>query len=342
MRRVSTMITAFATAAIVLTVAAEAQQIPINEWEVPWEGTRPRDPYLAPNGMVWFVGQAGHYAAYLNPNNGTFERFDLEDGTGPHTLVVDNDGIVWYAGNRARHIGRLDPSTGNIRKYMMPDDAARDPHTIAFDKDGDMWFTVQQGNYVGFLDKETGEVQLVEAPAVTGGRSTSSRPYGIKMDSNDHPWIALFNTNSIATIDPATMELTAFELPEGARPRRLVLTSDDIVWYADYSRGYTGRLDPSTGEVREWANPSGDQSRPYAMAVDKDDRVWFVETGVQPNTFVGFDPETQEFFSVTEIGSGAGAVRHMYYDEATNVVWFGTDANTVGRATLPPARRNVS
>ncbi len=81
--------------------------------------------------------------------------------------------------------------------------------------------------------------------------------------------------------------------------------------------------------------PSGASSRPYAMAVDELDRIWFVETGVGPNRFVGFDPATEEFFAATEIESGGGAVRHMYYDPATRSIWFGTDTNYLGRAQLP-------
>jgi virginiamycin B lyase len=138
------------------------------------------------------------------------------------------------------------------------------------------------------------------------------------------------------------MKLKTYELPDGARPRRLEITSDDMIYYVDYARGYLGRLNPTNGEVTEWPSPGGERARGYGMAVDKDDRVWFVETGLQPNRFVGFDPETEEFFSVTEIESGGGSIRHMYYDEANNTVWFGTDANTVGKAKLPPKRRSVS
>jgi streptogramin lyase len=37
-----------------------------------------------------------------------------------------------------------------------------------------------------------------------------------------------FGTNKIASIDPETMTLTEYPLPnEGARPRRIALTSDD-------------------------------------------------------------------------------------------------------------------
>ncbi len=54
--------------------------------------------------------------------------------------------------------------------------------------------------------------------------------------------------------------------------------------------------------------------------------------------FVGFDPATEEFFSITEIGSGGGSVRHMFDEESTNSIWFGSDANTIGQANLPPLR----
>src|SRR5690554_6043608 len=38
--------------------SASMDTVAIQEWEVPWKDTRPRDPYVAPDGQVWFVGQA--------------------------------------------------------------------------------------------------------------------------------------------------------------------------------------------------------------------------------------------------------------------------------------------
>jgi len=315
----------------------------LTEWVVPYEASRPRDPMVGPDGRVWFVGQVSDYVSVLDPETGEFTRYDLDEGVGPHNLVVDTDGTIFYAGNRANHIGELDPETGDITKYMMPDDRARDPHTLIFDSQGDMWFTVQGGNFIGKFWKETGDVRLVESLAVEGSRrGSSSRPYGIVMDSRDRPWIALFNTNHIGTVDPETFEFESYELPENALPRRIGVTSDDILWYGDWTRGTLGRLDPATGEVREFPLPSGEQSRPYAMAVDDTDRIWLVETGVQPNQFVGFDPMTEEMFSVTQVESGGGTIRHMYFDAETNSIWFGADTNTVGVAKLPPRRRAVS
>ncbi|WP_420635475.1 virginiamycin B lyase family protein [Candidatus Palauibacter sp.] len=336
-----------AMAAIVGSGTATAQEhtaaadlLTIDEWTVPYDESRPRDPFVAPDGRVWFVGQAAHYAAVFDPASGEFKRYDMEDGTGPHNLIVDEDGMVYYAGNRANHIGIIDPATGEIDKIMMPDERARDPHTLIWDDNGDIWFSVQGGNLIGFLDKESRDVRLVEAPEVETRRGLgSSRPYGVKLDSENRPWIAHFNTNLIGMVEPASFELIGYDLPEGSRPRRLVIDSKDRIWYVDYSRGKIGLVVEGGGFQREYDLPAGAESRPYGVAIDKYDRVWLVETGIQPNRFVGFDTETEEFLGMLDVPSGGGTIRHMYYDPDTDSIWFGTDVNTVGRAVVSPRSR---
>jgi len=318
--------------ALTLPLSGQSPVVEIEEWQVPYEESRPRDPYVAPDGTVWFVGQRSHYVASLDPASGEFTRYDLEDGAGPHNLIVDEDGIVWYAGNLKANIGRLDPATREIEIIPMPDPAARDPHTLVFDQAGDIWFTVQGGNFVGKLTTATREVQLIPVP------TAEARPYGIKIDAENRPWIVLFGTNKLATVDPGTMALREIDLPRAeARPRRIGLTSDGAVWYVDYAAGFLGRYDPTTGEFEEWATPSGAESQPYGMAVDDQDRIWFVESGPEPNLFVGFDTKTEQYLGSTPVPSGGGTVRHMYYHAPDQVIWFGADTNTVGRATLPTA-----
>ncbi len=300
----------------------------ITEWRVPWGNTRPRDPYVDNQNRVWFCGQRGNYVAHLDPESGDFTRFNLPPNAGPHNLIID-DRYVWYAGNTDAHIGRLDPADGEITKYEMPDPAARDPHTLIFDQNGDIWFTVQNGNFVGKLYTTTGEIQLIRVP------TSRARPYGIVLDSRHRPWICEFGSNKLATVDPETMELEEIPLPRtGARPRRVVVTSDDNIWYVDHAQGYLGRFNPETREFTEWRAPGGSGARPYGMAVDDRDRLWFVESGPNPNRFVGFDTRTLEFFSVTPIPSGGGTVRHMYFHAPAREIWFGADTNTVGRARV--------
>ena len=325
-----------------------ADPVDITEWRVPYrmdddgnlsneypltarERTRPRDPYVHPDGRVFFCGQAGNYIASLDPRTGEFRRYELGSGTHPHNLIIDDGGMVWYAGNRDRHIGKLNPETGEITKFLMPDPGVRDPHTLVWDGSGDIWFTAQISNYVGKLTVSTGDVHIIRVP------TERARPYGIVMDTaGRQPWIALFGTNKIATVDPTTMELEEFTLPRAeTRPRRLTITSDGAVWYVDYAGGMLGRFDPVSGRVREWAMPGGSNARPYAMVRDGEDRLWFFEGPRDgPVRLVGFDPRTEEFFSVTSLESGRGTVRHAYFHEPTREIWFGTDANTVGRARI--------
>ncbi len=309
---------------------AELNPVDITEWEVPWEQTRPRDPYVDQLNRVWFVGQKGNYIAVLDHKIGQFHQFPLDPGTGPHNLIVDEQGMVWYAGNRAAHIGKLDPTTGNITKYPMPNKYAGDPHTLVFGNNREIWFTVQQGNYVGQLAMDTGSILLT--PLFT----KNARPYGIVMDATHIPWFTEFGTNKLGTIDHTTKGVKEISLPRTeARPRRLAITSEGGVWYVDYAEGYLGRFNPTTKTVLEWRLPGGEDARPYGMTVDDKDRVWLVETGVYPNRLVGFDTKAEQVISITNIKSGGGTVRHMVYHQPTQTIWFGTDANTIARATLP-------
>jgi len=304
-------------------------QLEIKEWPVPWKDSRPRDPDVAPNGVIWLVGQGGDYAARFDPSSEEFTRKVLPPGSGPHNLIIDRDGTLWIAGNRQAFIGRMNPYTGKLTRFTLPDETARDPHTLVFSGKNEIWFTMQWSNYVGRLNKRSGDIDLVPM------QTEQARPYGIKMDSKGRPWIALLGTNGLATVNPETLELKVVYLPrKDARLRRLAITRDDVVWYTDYAQGYIGQYKPETGEFTEWKTPS-EKSAPYAMAADNLGRIWFVETGPQPNVLVGFDPLFGTFFSVTPIPSGTGAVRNMVYNPARNSLWFGTDTNNLAQAFLP-------
>jgi virginiamycin B lyase len=303
----------------------------VKEWTVPWEKTRPRDPYPDQQGRVWFVGQGGNYVAYLNPTSGEFKRYEIDAGTYPHNLVVDRRGTVWFTGNRNGRIVKLDPQTGKLTNHMMPDSTVRDPHTMIFDQKGDIWFTAQTAGVVGRLTVADGKIRLWRLP------TKDARPYGIVIDGKGRPWFDEFGTNKIGTIDPATFELKEYPLPdERARPRRIALAGDGGVWYGDYTRGYLGRLDPASGRTEEWLMPSGPASLPYAMATDDHERVWLAETGVKPNRLVAFDTRSRKWVASMNVGENApNTIRHMVFDKTTRQLWFGTDQGAIGRAVVP-------
>jgi len=305
--------------------SVQAQTVDVKEWPVEWQG-RPRDPSVDPQGRVWFVGQVGNYIGMFDPKSEQFKRFEIEAGTHPHSLIVAPDGSVWYAGNGNARIGRLDPKSGAAKIYPMPDPAAGDPHTLIFDGRGNIWFTVQQGGFIGRLNMESGKIDLLKAGE---GRTN---PYGIAIDSKGQAWVNLFATNRIAVIDPATFTKREIIVPrETARTRRMAITSDDAAWYVDYSGGMLGRIDPRTQAIEEWPVPGGENARPYALVVDDRDRLWFAETGGTAR-LVGFDSKTKKFFAQAPVSAG---IRHMEYHGPTRALWFGTDANNIGRAILP-------
>lgn len=93
--------------------------------------------------------------------------------------------------------------------------------------------------------------------AVQGQRAL---PYGIAVNSKGVPFFCEFGTNKMAKIDPQTMAITEFKLPEGARPRRIAIDAEDRIYFTDYEGGNLGRLDPATGAA------------PYGIAITPDAR----------------------------------------------------------------------
>jgi virginiamycin B lyase len=188
---------------------------------------------------------------------------------------------------------------------------------------------VQKGNFVGTLLTKSNEVVLISLP------TKKSRPEGIVINSKDEPWFVATGSNKIMRVARENMSLEEFSLPsDKSRPRRLVTTSDNAVWYSDFALGMLGRYDPGSGVFTEWPMPGGADSKPLAMAVDRNDRIWIVETGSTPSRFVGFDTASGIFLTETDIRSGAGMVRHLFYYEPAGEIWFGTDSNYIERAKV--------
>ena len=322
---------------LVTTVAGPLGQtagridVTIDEWSVPTPKTRPHDPAVDAHGAPWYTGQMKNVLGRLDPATGKIQEFPLPTpNSGPHGLVSDREGNIWYTGNFASLVGKLDPKTGKVVEYKMPDAAARDPHTPIFDQQGLLWFTVQGGNFVGRLDPKTGEVTLKQAP------TPKSRPYGIVVTSKGVPVFDLFNTNKIGTIDPKTMEIREYVLPEGARPRRIAVMPDDTVYYTDYARGFLGRLDLATGKVEEFRSPGGENSRPYGITNGKDGAIWYSESAVEPNTIVRFDPATRAF-QTWPVPSGGGVIRHMVTAPNGDIWLACSGVDKIGRVRVKKA-----
>jgi virginiamycin B lyase len=328
MMKIKTLIALLLLSAVP-AINAVADTVDIREWLVPWEDSEPGHTYVDSSGRVWFAGHSGDYIANFSPQTGDFNRYDLRKGTSPVALVVGADRTIWFASNKRRHIGSLNPSTGRVSEFAMPDKKAKDPRSIAFDSAGNIWFTVEDSNFIGRLQVTSGDIELIQVP------TKKVRPHGIVVNANGEVWAAASAQNVLLRIDPAVMSITEIRTPnEDSRFRRIVATSDNLIWYADFELGNLGRYNPQSGEFAEWALPGGTDSKPHGMAVDRNDRIWIVETGRDPNRLIGFDTANQIFLTETDIPSGAGSVSDMHYHEATGEIWFGTETNYIGRAKV--------
>jgi virginiamycin B lyase len=305
-------------------------KVTIHEWVVPTKGAHPHDPAVGGDGALWFTEQLQNKIGRVDTKTGVFKEYALKiEDSGPHGLVADSSGNIWFTGNGKGYIGKLDPRTGAVTEYKMPDAKAEDPHTAVFDSHGTMWFTVQVGNMVGKLDPQTGKIELKTMPMA------DARPYGIAINSKGIPFFCEFGTNKMARIDPQTMAITEYELPEGARPRRMAIDASDKIYFTDFQGGNLGLLDPATGSVKMWPSPGGAGSAPYAVAITPDGLVWYSESGVKPNTIIQFNPKTEQFARAT-IPSGGGTVRNMAVTSDGRVYIACSGVNKVG--VVEPAR----
>src|SRR2546428_7421456 len=187
--------------------SAAAQPPVINEWPVPWERTRPRDPFVASDGRVWFVGQEGHYLAVFDTVSHQFTRYPLDPGTGPHNLIVDRGGVVWFSGNLVGYIGRVRPPGRAIHAPSLPPTHIPGPAPIVVERPGRPMVRPPRGERGGRATVPRGEIRRARVP------TPNARPYGIVVDKSDRPWISLFGTNQIATAEPRPFGLREYALP---------------------------------------------------------------------------------------------------------------------------------
>ena len=319
------------------TLVSGPATISMREWKVPKLGQRARDPVQAPDGSIWWCGQYGNVVGRIKPDTGEVWEYSLPDGAKPHSITPDRDGNIWYTGNGNGTMGKLDPRTGVITEFKMPNPAAKDPHTAVFDTKGTLWFTLQVSNMIGRLVPSTGDIKLVTSPR------KDSRPYGIKLAADGSLWVSCNGSNCLLKVDPETMAVKEYDLPEGTTVRRLDIAADDMIWYVNSSLGRLGRLDPKTGQIKEWLSPSGPKSHPYAIAV-VDGKVWYNESAQRPDALVRFDPVTETFQSwpVPSGGIYAGMIRHMRPTREGNLLIHQTSTNRIYEVNVKSGSRRIA
>jgi virginiamycin B lyase len=264
-------------------------------------GSHPHDVAPAPDGGVWYTGQADGTLGHLDPATGEVRTVKLGTGSAPHGVIAGPDGHAWITDGGLNAIIRVDATTDEVTTFPLPAERpGANLNTATFDRDGILWFTGQTGIY-GRLDPGTGEMAVFDDPEGRG-------PYGITVTPAGDVWYASLANSHIARVDRETGAATIVEPPtpnQGAR--RVWSDSSGSIWVSEWNAGQVGVHDPATGTWREWRLP-GDRPQAYAVYVDDRDIVWLTDFGA--NAIVRFDPITERFDPVT-LPSASAAVRQL-------------------------------
>lgn len=322
-------------------------QATITEWDVPTPNSMPYGIYHSKvNGFTWYTSAFADTVGRFDPQTQQFREFHMRPGTNPISLAEYGAhnfmGVSFFVPQTGGFVGEFHPvdgpyshwKEGDVLEHPIPGAKLRF-HQVAISKfPQGIWFTVSEakpplyttGSKIGKMVPWSTDIRF--ADTVTPNAS----PYSIVVSLDGIPFFTEENSPRLGTVNPDTMQVTEYPLPDPASgPKGIAVTPDNIVWYTDYARGYLGRFDPKTGKFGEWASPSGPRSRPYGIT-NVGNIIWYAEAGTKPNMLVRFDPATQKFQS-WPVKAGGG-IRQIYAD-ADGGLWFTRPlANGIAHVTI--------
>ena len=312
-------------------------QISVNEWKLPTPEAMPDDAFSSKrDGSTWYSAQRANILGRLDPKTSKFDEFHLRPGSNPESLVEHSgsgvQSTVYFTSRTGSFIGEFDPNTRDVREFRIHGPKVV-LHDLAFDTNGVVWFTVlkarppayPRGGEVGVLNLFSSEIRMAHTP------TPDASPYSLAVNSWGIPFFSELDSARLGSIDPVTMKITEYALPNlESRVRCLTISPDDAIWYTDYVRGYLGRFDPQTNAFKEWPSPSGQGSHPHAIT-NMGNVIWYLETGTQPKMLVRFDPDSEKFQSWPVKGSGD--VAHIYA-QTDGSLWFASPlSNSIVRVS---------
>jgi virginiamycin B lyase len=204
------------------------------------------------------------------------------------------------------------PVEAVIKEWPVPTPGSR-PHDPLATRDGAIWWTGQLANKLGRLDPKTGAMK--EYPLKTA----HSGPHGLTEDGAGNIWFTGNTGALIGKLDPKTGTITEYRMPnpDAKDPHTLIFDRDGILWFTVQQANMVGRLDPATAEIKLVTSPTP-KSRPYGMALNSKNVVFFVEFGT--NKVASIDGKTMQ---ITEYPlPDAGARPRRIAISPDDMVWY--------------------
>ncbi len=180
------------------------------------------------------------------------------------------------------------PVQVTIAEWPLPTPGSR-PHDPARGRDGSIWYSGQLANLIGRLDPKTG--QFKEYPI----ERPMTAPHGLVEDKDGNVWFTGNFAGLIGKLDPKTGKVTEYPLPDPAArdPHTLIFDHNGILWFSVQQGNFVGRLDPKTGAIK-LVHPPTAKARPYGLAVNSKNVVFFVEFGANKIATIDDDMKITE------------------------------------------------
>ena len=222
------------------------------------------------------------------------------------------------------------PVAATIHEWPLPTPGSR-PHDPMAAKDGSIWYSGQLANLLGRLDPKTGEFK--EFPI----KRPRTAPHGLVEDKDGNIWFTGNFAGLIGKLDPKTGNVTEYKLPDpkAKDPHTLVFDHDGILWFSVQQANMVGRLDPKTGDIKLVTSPTP-KSRPYGLAVNSKNVVYFVEFGAPKVATIDNDMKITEY----PLPQSNARPRRIAIDSDDNV-WY-TDFNRGYLGRFEPKTRKVT
>jgi len=181
------------------------------------------------------------------------------------------------------------PAQVSIHEWPLPRPGER-PHDPARGRDGTIWYSGQLANLIGHLDPKTG--QFKEYPI----ERPMTAPHGLVEDKDGNIWFTGNFAGLIGKLDPKTGKVTEYPLPDpkARDPHTLIFDHNGILWFSVQQGNFVGRLDPKTGAIKLVQPPTAN-ARPYGLAVDSKNVVYFVEFGAPKVATIDDDMKIKEW-----------------------------------------------
>lgn len=223
------------------------------------------------------------------------------------------------------------PAEATIKLWDVPTIGSR-PHDPLATRDGAIWWTGQLSNKLGRIDPKTGAIReyLLKSPH-TG-------PHGLTEDSAGNIWFTGNNAGLIGKLDPKTGVVTEYKMPDpkAKDTHTLIFDRNGILWFTVQQANMIGRLNPKTGEVKLVTSPT-ERSRPYGMALNSKNVVFFVEFGT--NKIASIDGKTMAIKEYTLPNPGARPRRIAISPD--DIIWY-TDFSRGFLGRLDPKTGQVT